>query len=93
MSGLALVVACLNLANLLLARGVSRVPEVAIRLSLAGTGLQVPRRLLVEGVILSLAGGVVGLVLALWGADLVVSSVGPHVPLGIVVDRGRTRRR
>ena len=86
MSGLALVVACLNLANLLLARGVSRAPEVAIRLSLGATRLQVVRRLLLEGIILSLAGGAVGLVLAVSGTAFVVSSVAPYVPTGIELD-------
>ena len=67
--------------------GVSRAPEIATRLSLGATRLQVVRRLLLEGVILSLAGGAVGLVLALGGAAFVVSSVAPYVPIGIEFDQ------
>ena len=84
MFGLVLVVACMNLTNLLLARGVSRGPEVALRLALGATRLQIVRRLLLDGIILSLAGGVVGLALAYWGTALVVS---PSASVAVLVLR------
>ena len=84
--------ACLNLTNLLLARGISRASEIAIRLALGATRLQIVRRLLIEGIILSLAGGAVGLVLALWGTAFVVSSILPYVPAGIELDPGPDSR-
>jgi predicted permease len=80
------VVACLNLANMLLARGAARAKEVAVRLALGGKRFQVVRQLLAEGLLLSLAGGVVGLVLAYWTTAIIMSSVVPYVPLGIEFD-------
>jgi ABC-type antimicrobial peptide transport system permease subunit len=61
MSGSVLLIACLNLANMLLARGTSRRKEIAIRQAIGGSRVQIVRQLLVEGAVLSIVGACVGL--------------------------------
>jgi predicted permease len=67
-----LLVACLNLANLLLARGAERRKEIAVRLSLGASRAQVVRQLLAEGLVLAIIGGAAGLLLAVWSGDLLM---------------------
>src|SRR5215468_10763218 len=84
-----LMIACLNLANLQLARGSARQHELAIRSALGATRWDILRQLLIEGGLLALAGGFIGLLLASWGKDLLVwlaPSDFPHAR-GITVDR------
>jgi predicted permease len=87
-----LLIASLNVANMMLARGTTRGKEVAIRLALGGSRADVVRQLLIEGFLLALAGGVAGLAVAYWSTGALVRSMARLAPIDLVYSAGPDTR-
>jgi predicted permease len=88
MAAVVLLIASLNVANMMLARGTARRKEIAVRLALGAARANILRQLFTEGLILALLGGVAGLLIAYWSTGLLVHSLARVAPIDLIYNAG-----
>jgi predicted permease len=86
LAGVVLLIASLNLANMMMAKGTARRKEIAIRLAIGGSRRRIVRQLVTEGLLLAILGGAAGLVAASWSTTLLIQSLARLAPIDIVYD-------
>jgi predicted permease len=86
LAAVVLLIASLNLANMMMAKGAVRRKEIAIRLAIGGSRRRIVQQLVTEGLVLAVLGGAAGLFVASWSTTLLIGSLSRVVPIDLVYD-------